>query len=136
MKKYARCVITLVIPLLFIKTTLIGQPVTPADSLLYYLQKVKSPTDSITIRHAFENLYKSSEATLLNGNVMAGINKLKTKLSEVDCFEMMNNYTQRLFSFNTPAANLGSVSIAQEWISQNENTKSRYGHYIFLNIFR
>jgi len=136
MKKYAQYIMALAIQALLVNTTVFSQPAPAPDSLLYYLKKIKDQADSVTIEKAFEHIYKSTASTLLKDSVMMEINQLKPKLKEVDYFDLVSNYTDMLFNLNTPVSNQRAVDILKAWITQNENTRSAYGHYTFLGVLR
>jgi signal transduction histidine kinase len=138
MKKYGKYIGLLIIQFFLVKATAFCQPAAVPDSLFFRLKKIKSQTDSVNIGYVFEQLYKSSDAALLNygDSVMTEIDKLRATLSEKDYFDLAANYANRLFNAAAPALKEEGIRIIQQWLARNEHVKSGYGYYSFLETLR
>ena len=136
MKKHYKFFVLAVIPLLLFISTGKGQNTTTVDSLSFYLNSIKSSADTNNIKQVFDWLYKSKEEVLLKQYVMNTIDQLKNKVDDKDYYDLANNYFSSLVYINTPASNEKAIAVGKQWIAQNENTKSKYGHYTFLTVLR
>jgi signal transduction histidine kinase len=136
MIKHLKPIIQSVVLLLFFTSSVTGQKTKPVDSLTIYLNNIKSPADTNIIYKVFEWLYKCEEDILLTDDVMTKIRQLKNKVDEDDYHDIATIYFYALINKNTPASNEKAIAVMQQWLTQNENSKSKYGHYNYLSILR
>jgi signal transduction histidine kinase len=136
MNKHLKPIIQSVVLLLFFATSVKGQKTKTVDSLTIYLNNIKTPADTNIIYKVFEWLYKCEEDILLTDDVMNKIGQLKNKVDEDEYYDIATIYFNALINKNTPASNEKAIAVMQQWLAQNENSKSKYGHYNYLNILR
>ena len=136
MKQRFNFILGAVIPLFFFATIVKGQESNKDDSLSFYLNSIKSSADSNNIVKAFEWLYISKDAVLLKGDVMNKIKQLKSKLNERDYYDLAKSYIIILGYKNTAAFNEKAIEAGQQWLAENEKSKSKYGHFVYLDILR
>ncbi|MBP6235706.1 MAG: GHKL domain-containing protein [Saprospiraceae bacterium] len=136
MNKHLKPIIQSVVLLLFFAPSVKGQKTKTVDSLTIYLNNIKTPADTNIIYKVFEWLYKCEEDILLTDDVMNKIGQLKNKVDEDDYYDIATIYFYALINKDTPASNEKAIAVMQQWLAQNENSKSKYGHYNYLNILR
>ena len=136
MNKHLKPIIQSVVLLLFFAPSVKGQKTKTVDSLTIYLNNIKTPADTNIIYKVFEWLYKCEEDILLTDDVMNKIGQLKNKVDEDEYYDIATIYFYALINKNTPASNEKAIAVMQQWLTQNENSKSKYGHYNYLSILR
>ena len=136
MKQCFSFFLLLFIPLLLLTDSAKGQNTIAVDSLSIYLTSIKSSTDTNNIYQAFRWFYKSNEEVLLKDNMMDKINALKNKVDSKDYYDFVLSYFFRLTAINTIPFNEKAIAVGQQWIAQNENSKSKYGYYTWVTMLR
>ena len=136
MKQCFSFFLLLLIHLLLLADSAKGQNTIAVDSLSIYLTSIKSSADTNNIYQVFRWFYISNEDVLLNDFVMNKINELKKKVDDKDYYDFVETYFSRLISINTRPSNEKAIAVGQQWIAQNENSKSKYGYYTWVTMLR
>lgn len=107
-----------------------------ADSLMYYLGRINNATDTNDIKEVFTHLANTSEEVLLKEDVLNAIEKLKTSVEEIDYYDLVSAYFNRLIDINTTLANEKALQQGQNWVSRNDDPRSKYGRHSYLAVLR
>ncbi|HRG94244.1 MAG TPA: hypothetical protein PLZ10_14905, partial [Chitinophagaceae bacterium] len=114
----------------------LAQTASTGDSLLYYLGNISNADDTSRIIGAFIWLKKSPESELGNEKVLAAIERLESRVDEIDYYDLVTSYFSRLISFNTASANATSIALSERWLQKHEMPGTNYGRYAYLSVFR
>ena len=114
----------------------LAQTASTGDSLLYYLGNISNADDTSRIIGAFIWLKKSPESELGNEKVLAAIERLESRVDEIDYYDLVTSYFTRLISFNTASANAISIALSERWLQKHEMPVTNYGRYTYLSVFR
>ena len=113
-----------------------SQPPAASDTLIFYLQSIKKPSDTNVLKAAYDVLYSLPEEALVNDKITTEIINLKTKLEEQDYYDLMNSYFTRLIELNTETAYNKAIAAGKLFAKGYSNNQSKYGHYSLLGIIR
>ena len=109
---------------------------TTADSLIYYLKKIKSSTDTVNINMSLEWIFKNSEKSLVIEDIFSELKSVRNKVEEKDYYNMINYYFNRIVYINTPELNEKAIGMGKEIIAQFKKTGSKYPYYSLIAILR
>jgi signal transduction histidine kinase len=106
------------------------------DSLKYHLGQIKSSADTNNLMGAFTWLNRMTAEDGLKGDIFDAIENLGAVVDDIDYYDLITSYFDRLIAINTPGTNTKALELGKIWLLRHDRPGSKYGHYTFLGILR
>ena len=106
------------------------------DTLKYHLGQVKNAADTNNLKEVFTLLARMTAEDGLKGDIFDAIENLGVVIDEIDYYDLITSYFDRLIAINTPATNTKALELGNKWLLKHDRPGTKYGYYTFLGILR